>query len=182
LPTPRPPDEILQQLDSTAFGSHYNDGMLDDAERDADGDKLSNWDEFNGRMNQDWWTSAYKDETVYPLTYSGTSATDADTDGDGIVDGDDDQDHDGLSNAFEIARPWNWTATYVSTSYDGTNDGTYAPNVWARVQPFNPCKPVFSQTCHRHPAFGYYGDQEDWQGIDAADAGTPGVTPGPIFP
>lgn len=186
--TPLPPDEILQQLDSTAYGSHYHDGMLDDAERDADGDHLSNWDEFNGRMNQGWWTEEYKEipEKPYPLTYSGTSATDADSDGDGVIDGDDDQDHDGLSNVFEVARPWNWQTTYVSVNGDVPHDGTsgepnYDPSPYARVNPFNPCKPVFSETCHRHPPFSYY-EGEDWQGLNPADAGEPGVTPGPVFP
>jgi hypothetical protein len=183
--TPLPPDEILQPLDNAAFGSHYHDGMLDDAERDADGDKLSNWDEFNGRMNQDWWTAAFTDEKAYPLTYTGTDAFDPDTDGDGVLDGDDDQDHDGLSNAFEVSRPWNWSLTYISKNGDTPHDGTdgepdYDPNPYARVQPFNPCKPVFSETCHRHPPFEYYGG-EDWEGPTAAEAGEPGVTPGPMF-
>jgi hypothetical protein len=181
VPTPAPPDALLQQLDTASWGTHYHDGQLDDGERDADGDGLSNWDEANGRMNQEWWTAAYKDtEKAYPLTYSGTDMTNPDTDGDGITDGADDQDHDGLSNQFEVARPWNWELTFVSTVHDGTNDGTYAPNPYARTQPFNPCKPVFSETCHRHPPFGYYLD-EDWEGISPAAAGPPGVTPGPIF-
>jgi hypothetical protein len=184
--TPLPPDEILQQLDAAAAGSHYNDGMLDDGERDADGDQLSNWDEFNGSMNQSWWTAEYKEEIEYPLTYTGTQATDPDTDGDGVLDGGDDQDHDGLSNAFEVRRPWNWTLTYISVNgaepHDGTEgQPTYDPNPYARVNPFNPCKPVFSETCHRHPPFEYYGD-EDWAGQNPAVAGEPGVTPGPIFP
>jgi hypothetical protein len=183
VPTALPADPLLQQLDTAAWGSHYHDGQLDDGERDADGDGLSNWDEANGRMNQEWWTKAYKDipEKAYPLEYSGTSQLDPDTDGDGVKDGADDQDHDGLSNAFEVARPWNWILTYVSTSYDGTNGGTETPNPYARVQPFNPCKPVFSNTCHRHPPFEYYGDDEDWEGISPAAAGAPGVIPGPLF-
>jgi hypothetical protein len=172
--TPAPTDPLSLQLDATTFGSHYHDGMLDDGERDADHDGLSNWDEANGRMRQDWWTSTYKDEKVYPLTYSGTDMTDADTDGDGIPDGADDQDHDGLSNAFEIQRPYDWSSTYVSLGHPGTNP-------YARVQPFNPCKPVFSETCHRHPPFGYYGDAEDWEGISPAQAGPPDVTPGDLF-
>jgi hypothetical protein len=108
--------------------------------------------------------------------------TNPDTDGDGIPDGADDQDHDGLSNAFEVARPWNWDLTYVSTGHDGTNDGSYPPNPYARVQPFNPCKPVFSETCHRHPPSGYYGESEDWQGPSPAAAGPPNTTPGPLWP
>ena len=187
--TPAPSDEILQQLDSTTFGNHYHDGWLDDGQRDADGDGLSNWDEYNGRMTAAWWKDTYSEDPVekpYPnVTYAGTSPIDPDSDGDGITDGADDQDHDGLSNMFEVARPWNWTETYVSVNgtgpHDGTNDGTWPPNPYARTNPFNPCKPIFSETCHRYVPFGYYGD-EDWQGVNPEDAGAPGVTPGPIFP
>src|SRR3954469_1340528 len=133
VPTALPADPLSQQLDTASWGAHYNDGQLDDGERDADGDKLSNWDEANGRMNQSWWTAAYKKvpEKPYPLTYSSTNFIDPDTDGDGVKDGADDQDHDGLSNAFEVTRPWNWILTYVSTGYDGTNDGSYPPNPYA---------------------------------------------------
>jgi hypothetical protein len=112
--------------------------------------------------------------------------TNPDTDGDGIKDGADDQDHDGLSNAFEVARPYDWGLTYVSVAddgslaHDGSNGGTTTPNPYARTQPFNPCKPVFSDACHRHPPFNYYGD-EDWQGLNPVDAGPPNVLPGPIF-
>jgi hypothetical protein len=182
VPTPAPSDPLLQQLDTASWAGHYHDGMLDDGERDADGDGLSNWDEANGRMNQEWWTKEFKDEKPYPLTYAGTDMANPDSDGDGILDGADDQDHDGLSNAFEVARPWNWTLTYVSTAHDGTSGGpTMPPNPYARVQPFNPCKPVYSDACHRHPPFNYYGDTEDWQGPDPAQAGQPDVTPGPLF-
>jgi hypothetical protein len=181
--TPVPGDAILQQLDTASGADHYGDGWLDDAERDADGDGLSNWDESNGRMGQGWWTAAYKDtEKAYPLSYGGVDMTNPDTDGDGTLDGADDEDHDGLSNAFEVARPWNWSLTYISNAHDGTNDGTYPPNPYARVQPFNPCKPVYSQVCHRHIPFDYYGDSEDWQGPTPAEAGPPDVTPGPLFP
>jgi hypothetical protein len=182
VPTVAPTDPLLAQLDTASYAAHYGDGMLDDGERDADGDGLSNWDEANGRMTQEWWTEAYKKtEKPYPLTYAGVDMLNPDTDGDGIPDGADDQDHDGLSNQFEVARPYNWDVTYVSTSHDGTNGGTTTPNPYARVQPFNPCKPVFSNTCHRHPPFGYYGDTEDWQGPDPAAAGAPGIVPGPLF-
>jgi hypothetical protein len=180
-------DPLLEQLDTASGGDHYGDGWLDDAERDADHDGLSNWDEANGRMTPEWWEAEYSKsplEKPYPyIKYSPTDMTDVDTDGDTIPDGADDQDHDGLSNQFEVARPWNWTITYVSTAYDGTDFGNspYAPNPYARVNPFNPCKPVFSEVCHRHIPFGYY-ENEDWRGLTPTEAGPPPVTPGPFFP
>jgi hypothetical protein len=187
VPTPLPPGAELQQLDSAPYGPNWNDGWLDDGERDADGDHLSNWDESTGRMTPQWWENNYNGtndpakEKPYPVTYAGTDSADADSDGDGVIDGLDDQDHDGLSNQFEVTRPYNWRSEYISI---GTNahPGT---NPWARVNPFNPCKPVYSKTCHTHPPFGYY-EGEDWAGLAPDDAsanyGPPGATPGPIFP
>ena len=46
----------------------------------------------------------YKDEKPYPVAYAGTSPIDADTDGDGVRDGADDQDHDGIPNFRELSR------------------------------------------------------------------------------
>lgn len=154
------------------------DGVLQDGERDADRDGLSNWDESHGRMTPEWWAATYsgsnggQKETPYPITFAGTSMTNPDSDGDGIPDGADDQDHDGLSNAFELARPgdlWtrpgDWTTSYVSTAQNynsGSNTLAGGADPYARVNPFNPCKPVWSQTCHLHPPFGYYGQSEDW--------------------
>ncbi len=185
VPTPLPAGALLEQLDSIS-GSHRWDGWLDDGERDADGDGLSNWDESHGRMLQEWWTGQdeFKDEKAYPITFSGVDMLDADTDGDGVPDGADDQDHDGLSNQFEIQRPYNWAATYVSVgpSTATPHSGGTSPNPYARVQPFNPCKPVYSDTCHQHIPAGYYSAGEDWMGPFVADAGAPAETPGPLHP
>jgi hypothetical protein len=185
VPTPLPAGAEFQQMDDTTFGPNWHDGWLDDGERDADGDGLTNWDESHGRMTHDWWTATYDGkvlpkETDYTVTYAGTDMTDPDSDGDGITDGLDDQDHDGLTNLFEVDRPYDWQSTYASVVEPGTNP-------WARVQPFNPCKPVFSKTCHTHPPFGYYQDDEDWEGLAPEVAAAPpyappGVTPGQIFP
>lgn len=188
VPTLAPTDDPLRvQLDTASGAAHYGDGMLDDGERDADGDGLSNWDESHGRMTQGWWTAFYDEkpkETEYPLAYGGVNMLDNDTDGDGVPDGADDEDHDGLSNQFEVARPYDWGTTYVSVgpNPEKAHDGGLNPNPYARVQPYNPCKPVFSESCHRHPPFKYYPPDEDWQGLDPADAGEPGIVPGPIFP
>jgi hypothetical protein len=141
-----------------------SDGQLSDDERDADGDGLTNWDEAHGRMTPGWWVAKYDGtngpkETKYPVVdYPATLMDDPDSDGDGVPDGADDQDRDGLTNAFEVRRPEDWVSTYVSE----THDGMPTPNPWARVHPFNPCKPLWSARCHLHPPFGAYPTTEDW--------------------
>jgi hypothetical protein len=87
----------------------------------------------------------------------------SDSDGDSVLDGADDEDHDGFTNAFEVRRPANWALTFVSELHPGTNPR-------ARVQPFNPCKPYYSSKCHVEGAWpiGYYIDpqtkaEEDWR-------------------
>jgi hypothetical protein len=148
------------------------DGQPNDGDRDGDDDGLGNWDESHGGMTPEWWPAAYDKETAYTVSYPGTDMVVKDTDGDLVDDGDDDQDHDGLSNAFEVARPFNWATTYISVGPGslGTFGTAGHDNPWARVDPFNPCKPVFSATCHLHPPFDYYGDDEDWQGMDVEAA------------
>ena len=176
------------------------DGVLNDGERDADGDGLSNWDESHGRMTHDWWTGVYNGsdpvgrplETPYTVTFGGTKLNDPDTDGDGLVDGLDDNDHDGYNNMFEVRRPANWFATYVSLGA-----GTTPPSNWdtsahpylqpgadpySRVQPFNPCKPLYSALCHVHYPLDYYGADEDWAApspaeIIAEGGSAPGTLP-----
>jgi hypothetical protein len=134
-------------------------GLLSDDEKDVDNDGLSNFDEAHGRMQPSWWASVFPNETAYPgPSYSELNFVDRDTDGDGTPDGADDQDHDGFTNLEELSRPADWETTYVSVTHDG---GT-TPNPRARVQPFNPCKPIFSDSCHNHPPLGYYPDGEDW--------------------
>lgn len=136
-------------------------GPVDDADKDVDGDGLSNFDETHGAMRIDWWTANFDTETVYPNAndlFLEPSFVDPDSDGDGIQDGADDQDHDGFTNAEEVRRPANWQTTYVSV----THDGAPSPDPYARVQPFNPCKPVYSSYCHKYAPAGYYPDTEDW--------------------
>ncbi|MFL5913004.1 MAG: IPT/TIG domain-containing protein [Gaiellaceae bacterium] len=174
------------------------DGMLNDGERDGDNDGLSNWDESHGRMTHDWWTAAYSGshgsakETPYLVTFQGTNMVDADTDGDNVVDGLDDNDFDGYSNMFEVRRPSNWGSTYVSlgmgttlpSNWDTTSHPYLQPGAdpYARVQPFNPCKPLWSAICHQHWPFSYYGDNEDWAAptpaeILAEGGSAPGTLP-----
>jgi hypothetical protein len=136
-----------------------HDGVLSDDERDVDNDGLSNWIEAHGGMSgNDWWTkSGYTEEPPYRVNFAGTDWLDPDTDGDTLIDGQDDNDFDGYNNITEMDR----------------TKGT----LW--VQPFNPCLPDYqSRTCAvRHPA------ENSWPpfgsgaaGFVAAD-GTPPAIP-----
>jgi hypothetical protein len=149
-----------------------DDGVLSDDERDADGDLLANWDELRGRMTEAWWPAqhdgkAEPQESKYPdinfLDVQETAPafdphTDRDMDGDEIIDGLDDADHDGLTNQFELRRPDNWLV--VSFGDFLTDDFTPGSNPWAYTNPFNPCKPFNSERCHAHPPFGYYDSDQ----------------------
>jgi hypothetical protein len=140
-----------------------SNGVLSDDERDADADSLGNWDEVRGRMTEAWWPAQHDGknepkESKYPdldfLDNEDTAPwynahTDPDMDGDGVVDGLDDNDHDGLSNQFEVSRPGDWID-------DAIVGFPTAVNPWAYTNPFNPCKPFLSERCHSHPPFGYY--------------------------
>ena len=159
-----------------------SDGGLSDDERDVDNDGLGNWDEANGRFTETWWVKRFDGngqplESKYPEIdfldnedMPGRDAfADPDLDGDRVLDGADDHDHDGLSNQFEVRRPSDWYADAWGASP--------ASNSWAYVQPFNPCKPFRSERCHQHPPFGYYdSDNAPPIGPDPP-GGYPGVTP-----
>jgi hypothetical protein len=166
-------------------------GGVKDGERDVDNDGLTNWVEAHGPLSSpDWWTSMLNSDNVkcapdysespYPgPKYLGTDFVDPDTDGDHLPDGDDDIDHDGYTNADEQIRdgweknapdPKAWCKTYMSTVHfahpDPNNalvtiDPTHTDR-FARMQPFNPCKPTYSSACHVHPPLGYYQPDEDW--------------------
>ena len=113
-------------------------------------------------MTEGWWPAQHDGtnepkESKYPevdfLDNEDTAPAfnahvDADMDGDGVLDGADDNDHDGLSNQFEVRRPGNWLTVFDTT------------NPWSYVNPFNPCKPFNSERCHTHPPFGYYQSDE----------------------
>jgi hypothetical protein len=89
-------------------------GTLADDERDFDGDGLANIYEYRAPVFQPW-------EPSFPGTVR-PDMFDPDVDGDGVIDGWDDQDHDDVSNIDELRA------------------GTWA---------MNPCDPVVSRTCPR---------------------------------
>lgn len=147
------------------------DNNLTDDERDFDGDGLSNMVEFNYTGTQAWWKGinwGYKPhgpasttavtyiEGVYTLrAFSDPDPVDPDSDGDGILDGADDQDNDEWSNFVEMQ---------LARSRSGY-----------RVQPFNPCLPdPHARTCSRWLPFS---DGERWAPNDIVDTQT-GATSG----
>lgn len=159
------------------------DGELTDDERDGDGDGLGNWDEQRGRFTESWWVIEHNGklqpkESRYPAIdfldnedlLDGDALANPDIDGDGVTDGADDHDRDGLSNQFEVRRPDAWLTQAFAP---GTNP-------WAYTQPFNPCKPFNSERCHRYFPPGYYDDDE----VPPIGPDTPGGYPGsqPVTP
>ena len=156
------------------------DGNLTDDERDEDGDGLSNEVEMNFRGTQNWWTGVYIAEKPYSIrVFSDLDATNRDSDGDGILDGADDQDNDGWSNFTEMQLS--------------------RTEVGYRVQPFNPCLPdPHSPTCSRYTRIGlaswppFDGSQTIGDAIPFATANLtyaswdgvshPGTFPGPWEP
>lgn len=117
------------------------DMVLTDEERDFDADGLSNLVEFNTTGTRAWWNKVKwrkphqtGNDTIveipYPTIFPETDATAKDTDGDGILDGADDQDLDGVSNFIEMQLGRGKTGL--------------------RVHPFNPCLPnLHASNCSR---------------------------------
>ena len=140
-----------------------DNGVLTDDERDADGDGLGNIEEIGLLMDESYYPAvdedeggkycAYKYKPYRPRKFQKVDYLDWDTDGDGVWDGNDDQDNDDVSNIDEILPsgfapaftrcdepkrerlPWGRTA---SPDPDGTP---------RRRNPYNPCLPYGSRTC-----------------------------------
>jgi hypothetical protein len=132
-------------------------GKLSDDERDEDGDGLSNYDEYHGQAQPGFWTSCYAHEVAYPVKYAGTSPSDADSDGDTVLDGADDQDHDDVPNVMELSRSAaSGRAAQSNCKKEGVDPlaNILVNEPQGFVNPFNPCLPYTnSRTCSRHPAF-----------------------------
>ena len=154
-------------------------GVYQDDERDADGDGLANFLEAaRGPSNAAWWAGFYKaeirqiepwakksycspDPPQRPGEYSerpfgALDLADPDTDGDSLLDGEDDQDADDFNNITEI----------YETEYDLDGNGAFGVNPeWCgkaaglipsidlggydtAVNAFNPCAPdMGSRSC-----------------------------------
>jgi hypothetical protein len=150
--------------DGTVSGSEASlydsdgDGILSDDERDEDADGLSNYDEAHGRMRPDYWSTCYSGEKPFHIDYGPTGLMDPDTDGDGVLDGADDQDHDDVPNAMELSRmeaargyrgpDWDDEKGLCVLDEDADTEHPNPSPAHGRVNPFNPCLPdVRSRTC-----------------------------------
>jgi hypothetical protein len=132
-----------------------NDGFVSDDERDEDSDGLTNYDETHGRMTPDYWEGCYSSENPYPVGYPGTSAVDADSDGDGVLDGADDQDFDDVPNIMELSRNMAGNLPIQNSCFVGSAPALPRTPHKTYVNPFNPCLPdIDSRTCQRHPVLG----------------------------
>jgi hypothetical protein len=147
--------------------------FVSDDERDEDADGLSNYEELRGRMRAGYWSACYGLEGAYPIEFAGTDVTDPDSDGDGVLDGADDQDNDDVPNLMELSR---MDASHVDDREGGVDckvdsdllipkdlngDGKpddevlNHPNLYGRVNPFNPCLPFTdADTCPRFHEIG----------------------------
>lgn len=136
---PRPaPEPRCGFLDDNA------DGEFSDNERDADNDGLDNFDETHGNMRISTWNARLRvqcDPAVKPWrdikegVYYGEfdlrpfgepAVDDPDSDGDSLLDGEDDQDNDDVPNYSEL----------LFNCADDTPGGN--------VHPYNPCAPYDS--------------------------------------
>jgi hypothetical protein len=88
----------------TTYFDFDQNGYLSDNERDEDADGLTNYDESHGRGTASYWKSCYTGEAAHPIEFAGTGVDDPDSDGDGVRDGADDQDHDDVPNVMELSR------------------------------------------------------------------------------
>jgi hypothetical protein len=152
-------------LDQSDAGARFH-GYLSDDERDEDADGLTNYDETHGRMTAGWWDACYSAEAPYPVKYAGTSPTVPDSDGDGVLDGADDQDHDDVPNMMELSRNAasgfvDWAAMTCKKKDTAVKHGS----AYGRTNPFNPCLPYTdSRTCTQHP--GLNGASAPFDGSD----------------
>jgi IPT/TIG domain len=132
--------------EATYYDRDRND-LLSDAERDEDADGLSNWAESTGCLTRGYWDDLYDGETAYPLQYAAVRLDDPDSDGDGVRDGADDQDHDDVPNMMECSR--SQAADLPRDPPSVTTPPAGRP--WKGfVNPFNACLPHRkSRTCKR---------------------------------
>jgi hypothetical protein len=140
----------LKPWESTYYDRDRN-GWLDDAERDEDADGLPNQWESTGCLTRGYWDKLYDKESPYYLGYAPVRLDDPDSDGDGVRDGADDQDHDDIPNVMECSR-------LLALGGDDFVPATFDRPWRGFVNPFNPCLPhPRSRTCKQYVDVGGSG-------------------------
>jgi hypothetical protein len=134
----------------TTYFDHDADGWLDDAERDEDADGMTNFQETRGCGKRVFWDDVYNKETPYYLgAYADLRHDDPDTDGDGVRDGADDQDHDDVPNLMECSRAL--AAELGKDPRPSDGDPPLGRPLRAFVNVFNPCLPhPRARTCRQY--------------------------------
>ena len=134
-------------------------GFLTDNERDADGDGLANVEEIRVMMWEGHYPAGedcgYEYKPVLPRVFLQVDYMNWDTDGDGVWDGNDDQDSDDVSNVDEIRT--DPSLVRPDPLFTECEDASPLPINAARDgsavlrHPYNPCLPDrFSDTCARY--------------------------------
>ena len=159
------------------------DGRLTDDERDVDGDGLRNIDESHNRgaFDENDAPSGFPGSDIFLLMRIGHYAAlpspceayeykpalprpmlqpdylDWDSDGDGVWDGNDDQDNDEVSNVDETKGPYIRCGDNPLTPEAEPGsvaplpvDGARNPGASVLRAPYNPCLPYRSNTCGRY--------------------------------
>ncbi len=135
------------------------DGVLTDDERDVDGDGLRNVDEVHTGAPVDYALlmqelhypesddCKWRVTPILPRPFLEPDYLDPDSDGDGIWDGNDDQDNDDVSNVDEIKPPWTAcdSPKIAPLPFGGSRDGSVPLR-----NPYNPCAPYRSDVCSRY--------------------------------
>ena len=135
------------------------DGRLTDDERDADGDGLGNHIELRGVMRIGYYPTeegcGYRYDPALPRPFVEPDYLEWDSDGDGVWDGNDDQDNDDVANADEIGPEYMVTG-HPDYEDCGADKRTQLPVNNSRDgsetlrHPYNPCLPYRSRTCNRY--------------------------------
>jgi hypothetical protein len=169
-------ETLYYDIRGPSFATRDGDGWLSDDERDEDSDGLTNYDETHGRMTAAYWESCYKLEKPYIVNYAGTDPTNPDSDGDGIRDGADDQDHDDIPNVMELSRNAASGLDDRKNLQDCKPADSLPSDFWhagsfGRVNPFNPCLPAtWSRTCpgfvEPGKEFAPFDDSPNWYSLN----------------
>jgi hypothetical protein len=144
----------------------YGDAIWHDDERDADADGLANWlESAHGPSNNAWWSAYFGSDRFNPIVdpwkktsycgyrfgyfdqrpFANLDLANPDVDGDGLLDGEDDQDNDNVSNIVELYETQGDMDGNGQPAFCGWGAGVVPTidfgGVTAPVNAMNPCAP-----------------------------------------